>query len=333
MALNPDENALQVQIAPILQALEARRQNHIRICRLAAIWCAAGGIIACLWALVGTARLGQVSPWSFLTLPVALGTDWVIVSLEKSKYGSQFKRLLLPPLVAQFGALRFESEASLSEEEFNFANLHARPDRFSGQDLIKGKIGTTALRLSEVEAESRTEKRDAKGRETVSYETYFQGLFLIADINKNLSGTITLLPEGLTGSLGEFGASLQLLGGKLSGRGELVRLENPEFEAHFKAFSTEPIKAHALLSSHLMRHLLDLKASFGCEISAAFSDQSFYLTIDTRRNWFEAPPLSMPLDFEALREVLSQLQNVLKIVEILDLNPEIEAKQRGFDAI
>lgn len=255
-----------------------------------------------------------------MALLVALGIYWVIVSLEKSKYGSRFKQLLMPPLVAQFGELSFHGEASLSEEEFNLANLHVRPDRFSGQDLIAGKIGATALRLSEVEAETRTENRDSKGRVTTDYQTFFQGLLLIVEVNKNLRGTTVVLPEGVTGSLGNFGASLQSLGGKLSGRGELVRLEDPEFEAHFKAFSTDPIEARTVLSNSLMRRFLDLTASFDCEISAAFNGQSLYLTIDTHKSWFEAPPLSTPLDFDALREVISQLQSVLEIVESLEMN-------------
>ncbi len=315
--------ALQERVAPILLLLDERRQSHLKICRSAAMWCAASGIAACLLALGATAQAGQSSPWSFLAPLIALGVYWVIVSLEKSKYGSNFKKLLMPPLVAQFGQLSFEADAGLSEDEFNLANLHARPDRFSAQDLIEGKIGATAVRLSEVEAETRTERRDEKGRVTTTYTTFFQGLFLIADFNKNLGGTTVVLPEGVTGSLGNFGAKLQSMGGTLSGRGELVKLEDPEFEAHFKAFSTDQIEARYVLSSSLMRRFLDLRNEFGCDISAAFQGESLYLTIDTRRNWFEAPPLGTPLDFAALCETLTQLESAMGVVETLDLNTRI----------
>ncbi|PQV65039.1 Protein of unknown function (DUF3137) [Abditibacterium utsteinense] len=332
MASLSDENALHSRLAPLLQKMEERRQLHLKTCRLAALWCAGVGLLSCVLALGYSAQAGQVSPWSFLALVVAAGIYWVIASLEKSKYGSRFKQLILPPLVAQLGELTYRGEAGIGEEEFNLANLFENPDRFSGEDLIEGSIGATKIRMSEVEAERRETRRDSKGRTSTHYVTYFRGLFVIADFNKNLNSTTYVLPEGVTGSLGNFGAGLQSLGGKLSGRGELVRLEDPEFEANFKVFSSDQTDARYVLSSSLMRRFLDLKTHFGCEISAAFIGQSLFLAIDTRQNWFEAPPLSTPLvsaslDAGALGEVIAQLQSAIGIVETLDLNTRIWSKE------
>ncbi len=322
-----EQSGSQSRFAPILQELDAQRQHHQKICSSALVWCAGLGILCFVLALGTTARLGQASPWSLVALVVAGGIYWVIASQEKSKYGSRFKTLVMPPLVAQFGDLFYQGDAGVSEDEFNLARLYGNPDRFSSEDLIEGQIGSTKIRCSEVKAERRETRTDSKGRTSTHYVTFFQGLFVVADFNKHLNGTTYVLPEGMTGAMGNFGANLQALGGKLSGRGELVRLEDPDFETQFKAFSSDQIEARYVLSSSLMRRFLELKAQFGCEISAAFMGQSLYLAIHTRQNWFEAPSLATPLDADALRGVIGQLQSALSVVETLDLNTRIWTKE------
>lgn len=324
-ASHPD--VLRTRLEPVLQILESGRAAQSEKCRRVAQGCALfGGVGAAICALLALAR---VAAFGWLAVPVGLAfLVWAfVVAGEKKEYQNGFKAVVMPELVAAFGALRFHSHAGLSEDDFNLANLHARPDRFASEDLIEGQIGATKIRFSEVRAQRRETRCDSKGRTTTHYVTFFQGLLVIADFNKHLTGTTYVLPEGITGSLGNFGAGLQALGGQLSGRGDLVRLEDPEFERHFKAFSNDQIEARYVLSSSLMRRFLDLRAQFGGEVSACFRVESLYLTISLAGNWFEAPSLSTPLDFAALGGVLQQLHSATGIVETLDLNTRIWTKE------
>lgn len=322
----PAPSALSQRLEPVLQRLEEQRLAEQRKCDTAAMWCLGiGGVWALLAIVIGIA-MGGVQWWIFLPLAVLLVIYVSFTLSSRKEYRNSFKILVMPALVAQFGDLKFFAQNGISEAEFSTARLFERPDRFSSEDLIEGKIGATKVRFSEVHAERRETHRDAKGNTTTHYVTFFRGLFFIADFNKRFNGVTFVFPEGLAGLLGGFGESLKALDGKLTGRGELVKLEDPEFEQQFVVLSKDQIEARYLLSSSLMRRFLDLKALFRNDISAAFVGESLYLAIEIRGNWFEPPSLSQPLNFEALGEVLHQLECATGVVETLDLNTRIWTK-------
>ncbi len=327
MNANSQFSALPANLQPVLDALEEQRQANHQKCQNSLKWCLGAGLIGIGIGLAVTATNGFSPLWAAAPLALALAVYAVIYNGAAGDYGSSFKAQVMPNLVAQFGALSFRGEVGLDESEFIAAGLFERPDRFSSEDLIEGSIGQTRLRFSEVHAESRETRTDSKGHTTTHYETIFRGLLFIADFNKNFAGTTYILPDGLTASLGNFGAGLQALGGKMSGRGELVRLEDPEFEAQFQVFSSDQIEARYLLSSSLMRRFLALRSQFGVPISAVLQRESLYLCIETGANWFEPPALSTPLSLDSLGEVLRQLQSATGVVETLDLNTRIWTKK------
>jgi hypothetical protein len=174
------------------------------------------------------------------------------------------------------------------------------------------------MRFSEVHAERRETRRDSKGNCKTHYVTFFQGLFFIADIHTQFHGVTYVLSEGVTGILGGLGDSLQSMGGKMSGHGDLVKMEDAEFERQFKVFSNHPVEARHLVSSRLMPRLLSLRERYGCNVSAVFIGGVFLMAVETQQNWFEPPSLSTPLDFEALGEVIQQLQSATGVVETLN---------------
>lgn len=321
-----DSSDLSQRLAPTLGHLEEQRLAEKRKCDTAALWCLG---IAAVWALIAIGvgiSNGGPQWWLFVPLAILLVIYIAFWTSSQNAYKTSFKSLVMPELVAQFGDLHYYHEGGLSEHEFNLANLYESPDRFSSEDLIEGHIGATHIRFSEVHAQRRETRRDSKGNTTTHYVTFFRGILFIADFNKQFHGITYILPEGVTGMLGGLGASLQSLGGKMTGRGELIKLEDPEFERHFKVFSTDQVEARYILSSSLMRRFLDLKALYGCTVSAAFMDGSLYLAVETGQNWFESPSLSTPLNFEALSTVIRQLQSSTAMVETLDLNTRIWTK-------
>lgn len=319
---NFDREALRAPMAPVLAALNAERENQLAQCQNAALWCGVLGVSSgAIVALAAPSPLWGLAP-AILALVIYI---WMASSAQNS-YTTGFKTLAMPTIVAAFGDLKFDGAAGLDESDFNFCNLHPNPDRFESEDLIYGSVGATQIRCSEVHAEERRTRTDSKGRTETHYVTIFRGLLFVADFPKHFVGQTFLVPEGLSGALGNFGAGLQNLGGKMSGRGELVRLESPDFERVFIATSTDQTEARYLLSSSLMERFLTLKNRFGGEISAAFINESLYLTIAKTNDWFEPPTLSQPLSFEALETVFSQLQMTLGIVENLDLNTRIWSK-------
>ena len=320
----PDTQTLRAQLAPTLAALEQERQGQAQTCANAAKWTAGAALLGVIIAFI----VGGGGPSLWLLAPIVLSLIvYIFISSGAKKYYSDsFKAFVMPELVKSFGELTFTGASGLSEADFNVSNLHSRPDRYNSEDLIEGRVGETRLRMSEVHAEREERHTDSKGHTTTSYSTIFRGLMMIADFNKNFAGITYVLPEGLSGSLGSFGRGLQSLGGAMGGRGDLVKLEDPEFERAFVVYSRDQIEARYLLSSSLMRRLLALKSQFDGEVCVAFIGGALYLTIAKRGDWFEPPALSTPLSFESVETTLRQLQMATGIVEDLDLNTRIWSK-------
>ena len=321
---NPDLTALRAQLAPTLAALEAERLHQQRTCSQAALWCLGLGVVGAL-AIAGAS--GGFKVWTLAAPVVALIIYIVVVGGANKQYGAGFKMMVMPQLVKSFGDLTYMSNSGLSEADFRQANLYQRPDRYSCEDLIEGRVGVTRLRMSEIHAENREQRTDSQGRTTTHYTTIFRGLFVIADFNKNFAGSTYVLPEGLSGVLGSFGRGIQSLGGTLSGRGALIQLEDPDFERAFVVYGSDQTEARYILSSALMRRLMNLKQQFNSDVSAAFIGGSLYLMVAKRDNWFEPPSLGTPLTFEGIETTLRQLQMATGIVEDLDLNTRIWSKQ------
>ena len=319
-----DLNSLRAQIEPTLKSLEAERLKQLNVCKVTAFWC---GGLAIVGALVAAGIGNGVNIFMIVPIIFMCIIYVALASGAKNRYSSGVKQMVTPQLVKHFGDLTYMPQSGLSESAFNRANLFQNPDRFNSEDLIEGKIGATRVQMSEVHAEDKQTHTDSKGHTTTTYTTIFRGLFVIADFNKNFNGMTYVVPEGISGSLGALGRGLQSLGGKLGGRGDLVQLEDPEFERAFVTYSNDQTEARYILSSALMRRLLNLKAHFNDNVSAAFIGGSLYLMIAKNDDWFEPPALSAPLTFEGVQTTLHQLQMATGIVEELDLNTRIWSKQ------
>ncbi len=322
--LDSNLNNLRAQIEPTLVALEAERLRQVNTCKTTAFWCAGLAIIVALvvGGIGNGANIFMIVPLIFACIVYA-----ALASGANNKYSGSFKQMVTPQLVKNFGDLSYSANSGMSEAAFNRANLHQNPDRYKSEDLIEGTIGATRVQMSEVHAEDERKHTDSKGHTTTTYTTIFRGLFVIADFNKNFNGTTYILPEGLSGSLGGFGRGIQSLGGTISGRGALVQLEDPNFERAFMVYSSDQTEARYILSSSFMSRLMNLKAHFNSNVSAAFISGSLYLMIPKRENWFEPPNLNMPLTFASVETTLRQLQMATGIVEELDLNTRIWSKQ------
>jgi hypothetical protein len=102
----------------------------------------------------------------------------------------------------------------------------------------------------------------------------FEGLFLIADFNKDTKGQTYILPDNAERLLGRAGQSIQSL---FKSYGQLVKLEDTEFEKYFAVYSTDQIEARYILSPSLMQNLLEFRKKGGDDVFASFIDGKMYL--------------------------------------------------------
>ena len=218
--------------------------------------------------------------------------------------------------------LVYAPEDGISQQAYMDSQIFlTHPDRYKCEDYVSGKIGETQIEFSEVHSEYKTESTDSKGNHHTEWHTIFRGLFFIADFNKNFQGTTVVLPdlaEKTFGFLGKIFQSWNLLR-----KGQLIKLEDPEFERLFVVYGDNQITARYILTPGLMQRLVEFRKNVNNTIFLSFKDSKVYLAISINRNLFEPRIFRSNDDFSLIKDYFDNLELVALIIEELDLNTRI----------
>jgi hypothetical protein len=244
-------------------------------------------------------------------------------------YKDRFKAAIVPKIVAFIDpALNYEKDGRVPKAEFINSRLFTeRPDRYAGDDLVSGTLGRTAIQFSEIQVD-RVEKHvtgSGSDRKTRT-EVYpiFSGLFFAADFNKSFNTTTIVLPDKAEKRLGSLGQALQKLNVQ---NGELIKLEDPEFERLFVVYGQDQVEARYILSTSLMQRITAYQTRAQKDIRLSFAGNKLYVAIAFDRELFEPTLMESLLDFARVKEYHDDMKLVIDIVEVLNLNTRIWGKQ------
>lgn len=316
------EQFFKTTLLPALQPLEEQRKAVVK------------KVMITCGTLAGIALLIGVLWWANTQSPVGLIIPAIgafilgtfLVKKMTSNYVHAFKNQVVDPIVKYISPdLTYLPNSSISESQFVASGIFKhRIDRYAGEDLVQGAVGKTNIRFSELHAEYKTETRDSKGHRQTQWHTIFKGLFFIVDFNKHFHGRTIVLPDSAEKLLGRFGTKLQEIG---KTHGELVKLEDPEFEKEFAVYSTDQVEARYILSPALMRRLLEFKNKTGEKVYFSFTRGEVNIGISSTKDRFEPKLFSTVLDINLAREFIEDLQLALDVVEDLNLNTRIWTKE------
>jgi hypothetical protein len=319
------------ELEPILREIEAERSQQVHQFAQITLWSVViGGLLS-----LGLALL-QVGVWAFAPLVIALIVIGAAYATKASEWRNTFKIRVMARLVKLFHpSLNYYPHRAIAEQEYHLSMLFHNspdPDRYRGEDYIEGVIDKTDIRLSELHTEYRQETYDSKGGRREHWVTIFRGLFISADFHKHFHGVTLVLPDTEQSWLGGFGQWLQSISAKLGNQpGELVKMEDPEFERLFKVFSTDQVEARYILTPNLIRRIVEFRKKTNSPIRLSFIASRVFVAIPTYHNYFEPPSLFAPadklLDPATLAEYFEELKFVLAVVEELNLNTRIWTKR------
>jgi hypothetical protein len=258
-------------------------------------------------------------------LLIALGAIIAIVFFFVSKasvsgdYKNQFKTKIVGSIVNFIEpGLTLSPGNFISHVDFDQSNIYKTYDNYSGHDLILGTIGKTKVGFSKLNVTER--QSDGKNTRTV---TIFEGVFWIADFNKDFNTSIVVLPdtaESMFGKVGQFFQSINL------SRDSLVKMEDPEFEKLFVAYSNDQVQARYVLSPSLMKRLVDFRRGLDHSFSLSFVDSKMYLAFDGFDE-FDSKSVYNKIDFEAVYSICKEISFFTDLVNDFDLNTRIWSKQ------
>ncbi len=303
-------------LMPDLQALEKQRRsvfNNI-------IYTAAGAFGVAFVIILITAANAPALPCFIFPIFGAVAVTALAGWFYSKGYKSDFKMAIIERIVKFLDSgLDYDPHGYISKSEFvNSKIFHTKPNRYKGDDLVWGKLGHTQLKFSELNA--RHESGSGKNRRV---RTVFKGLFFIGDFNKHFHGRTVVLPDTSEKLFGRLGQKFQEWN---IARDDLVKLEDPDFEREFVVYSTDQIEARYILSTSLMRRILDFKHKAGKKIHLSFVGSRVHVAVSYTRDLFEPRIFRTLLDFGPIREYFQDLSSAVGIVEDLNLNTRIWTK-------
>jgi hypothetical protein len=319
------------ELEPILREIEAERSQQVHRFAQITLWSVViGGLLSLALAMF------RIGAWAFAPLGIALLIIGAVYTSKATEWRNTFKYRVMTRLVKLFHpSLNYYPHRAIAEQEYHLSMLFHNspdPDRYRGEDYIEGVIDKTDIRLSELHTEYRQVTYDSKGRRREHWVTIFRGLFISADFHKHFHGVTLVLPDTEQSWLGGFGQWLQSISAKLGNQpGELVKMEDPEFERLFKVFSTDQVEARYILTPNMIRRIVEFRNRTKSQVRLSFIASRVFVAISTYHNYFEPPSLFAPadklLDPSTLAQYFDELKFALAVVDELNLNTRIWTKR------
>jgi hypothetical protein len=232
-----------------------------------------------------------------------------------------FKAMIIEKLVKFMNEnLEYKPNDCIDKSTFMMSRIfRTEPNNYKGDDLVYGTIGRTKIKFSELNAIY----EGGSGSNRRRYKI-FKGLFFMGDFNKHFIGQTIVLPDIAERLWGRLGKKLQAMN---IFRGQLVKLEDPEFEKEFAVYGSNQIEARYVLSTSLMRRILEFKWRTGKEIFLSFVGSMVFVAVSYKKDLFEPKVFQSLLRFGPIREYFEDLSLAIGIVDELNLNTRIWSKQ------
>ncbi len=154
----------------------------------------------------------------------------------------------------------------------------------------------------------------------VKRKTLFKGLFFRANFNKSFQGKTVVLPDVAERLFGGVGRMLQSWN---TSKGELIQLEDPEFERFFAVYGDDQIEARYILSTNLMARLTDFRKRAGRDLYISFVGNTIHIAVKYEEDLFEPKLFYSMLKFAPIKEYYEIFRLMLDLVEELKLNRRI----------
>ena len=233
-----------------------------------------------------------------------------------------YKKLVIPALLKEIDpGLSYDPDGYIPEEDFLRPKINVvLMDYYGGEDMIQGSYKGIQVRFSEV----MVARKYSTGDNTRQEMTY-DGIFMIADFNKEFKHCHWVLPDT---SKARFGKAV---GGFIqerqhSGYGHMIRMEDSAFEKKFAVYTEDEEEARRILTPELMRSMMESSKILyrkKPQMGFAFMDSSVYVSIPIERGRSFFRMQSHGEMGEVIRKTKWELKTFLNVFDALELNSHL----------
>ena len=245
------------------------------------------------------------------------------INLSVKAYKDKVKKKILPKL------LRFVGDFRITEDKnvFEYIKTLKLFNEFNSQrcdDRIKGKYKLLDVDIAEI----RLTKVTGMGKHR--REVYvFSGLLIKVPCKKRYTGFTIIKYKGPQKLVKSF--SLNPLSGLrisvnsgYSTQGDIVMLEDPEFNKLYEVRSSDQVEARYLITTAFMTRMINIaNKGFGGSISVSFENGYVNLAVESNKDWFEVPILKPADEISNYKTIVLEIKELMKIIDSLKLEQNI----------
>lgn len=314
-------------IAGDLGVLEAERKAYVKRFWTGFVICfGLIGLVTLAWLIAGRENFIPFAVAGGLVLIVGLIVMIIKYQRFYKSFKSQFKGKVIPAVVKFVDKrLGYEPHKGLMHEYEESRIFNQRIDRYRAEDTISGKFDLTDFAFGEIHTEYKTVTTDSKGKRQEHWHTIFKGMLFVGDFHKHFHGETMIDVDTMERYLGKLGRKFQQW--NPARPGNLVKLENPEFERKFAVYSTDEQECRYILTPSMMERLLEMTKRMNFKVAISFRNHKVYIAVFNNMDLFEPSVFGSLLKEADYQILINMIKLMTGIIEDLNLNTRIWTKE------
>lgn len=353
----------QSSVIPLFNQFEVERRNRVAIMFCISIITGTIILFTGMDWLSGNImnRSSVISVIEIILFIAAIVTLILLPFHLNSKFIDNLKHSCMNQLLTMFGNIHWHDKTDLiTDEELSESNLFGLYNRRSSFDAFEGEFNNVDFKICETEMLHIT----GSGKHR-SIKTIFKGVIVKFKSNKDIKSNTIIATKGdkkirnrnCTAIIGVFGIiqlfpdlfkngfnlgtlivfitiALIVFGiafviNKLANKSDIkwqeIKLEDPEFNKKYKAYSGNQIEARYLITPAFMERFQNIQTAFGTnKVKCSFYGDSLMFAISTNKNLFEIGNLWKSLkNPEQMETFFNELSSIFTLVEHFKLDEKI----------
>ena len=241
----------------------------------------------------------------------------IINGKDIKKFNKEYKNVYVLNFLKQnFEDIIYKPEEGINKKEIKKYNTLNLGDRFTSNDYIYGTYKNVKFEQSDIHIQKKYEEEDKDGNKIITWETIFEGRYMIFDFNKNFKANVQVISNNFTKS------SLPH-----SKNNKKVKLEDIEFNKMFKIYSEIEHDAFYILTPHFMEKIKKLYKELDAPIKLTFMENKLHVAVNNGDDSFEYNVLNPINEEEIEQDIIKDIKLITDFVNELNLDNNLFKKE------
>lgn len=241
----------------------------------------------------------------------------IINGKDIKKFNKEYKNIYVLNFLKQnFENIIYKPEEGISKKEIKKYNTLNLGDKFTSNDYICGTYKNVKFEQSDIHIQEKYEEEDKDGNKIITWETIFEGRYMIFDFNKNFKSNVQVTSNDF------IKRSLPRIKNN-----KKVKLEDIEFNKMFKIYSEIEHDAFYILTPHFMEKIKKLYKELDAPIKLTFMENKLHVAVNNGDDSFEYNVLNPINEEEIEQDIIKDIKLITDFVNELNLDNNLFKKE------